>query len=123
MPNNAKPSGVDPKHKLPANAFDKPDGYSGQDYHIDRERKEGEQHPSGEVDPDASREPALEEDNVIPPENGRRAFFDAKTGAVHGSGAGAGDGIPARTSPATRRPIGQAAAWLKRRELNDGRSR
>ncbi len=30
----------------------------------------------------------------IPPDNGRRASVDAKTGEVHGSGAGAGGGNP-----------------------------
>ena len=34
------------------------------------------------------------EDGVMPPENGRRAFIDQKTGAVHGSGSGAGGGNP-----------------------------
>ena len=33
-------------------------------------------------------------DDVMPPDNGRRAFFDQKTGTVHGSGAGAGGGNP-----------------------------
>lgn len=31
---------------------------------------------------------------AIPPEDGRRAWIDQKTGAVHGSGAGAGGGQP-----------------------------
>lgn len=30
----------------------------------------------------------------IPPENGKRASFDEATGAVHGSGSGAGGGNP-----------------------------
>ena len=30
----------------------------------------------------------------LPPENGKRASIDSKTGAVHGSGVGAGGGSP-----------------------------
>ncbi len=33
-------------------------------------------------------------DKDIPPENGKRASIDSKTGAVHGSGVGAGGGSP-----------------------------
>ncbi len=79
------------KDRSPANAFDRPDGYSGQDYHIDRERAEGARHPSGEVNPDADPS-ARPNDDALPPENGRRASFDSATGEVHGSGSGAGGG-------------------------------
>jgi len=65
-------------------------GYSGQEYDsndfaIDRalaRSAEGE-----------SRAP-IEPDDRFPPENGRRAYFDQRTGEVHGSGAGAGGGNP-----------------------------
>lgn len=80
----------------PDNAFDTAEGYSGQEYHIDRERAEGARHPSGEVN--AERDPASpprqEGSADLPPENGRRAWFDSATGAVHGSGSGAGGGNP-----------------------------
>jgi hypothetical protein len=36
--------------------------------------------------------PVADDDGTLPPENGRRAFFDQKTGAVRGSGVGAGGG-------------------------------
>jgi hypothetical protein len=77
------------------NAFDSHQGYSGQEYHIDRERAEGHRHPSGEVNPASDRKPVskrVRED--IPPENGRRAFFDSATGIVHGAGSSAGGGNP-----------------------------
>ncbi|PXA97067.1 hypothetical protein DMC47_15960 [Nostoc sp. 3335mG] len=75
----------------PANPFDATNGYSGQDYHLDREQAEGRRHPAGEVDPKADRAPAPNAPND-PPEAGRRAFFDPATGEVHGSGSGAGGG-------------------------------
>ena len=34
------------------------------------------------------------DESAIPPDNGRRASVDPKTGEVHGSGAGAGGGNP-----------------------------
>lgn len=65
-------------------------GYSGQEYDaddfaIDRALKASAEAPAGAP---------VQSDNVMPPDNGRRAFFDQKTGAVHGSGAGAGGGNP-----------------------------
>lgn len=76
------------------NAFDSPDGYSGQDYHVDRERAEGRRHPSGEVNADSDRDVLAQDARNIPAENGRRAWFDSATGEVHGSGSGAGGGNP-----------------------------
>lgn len=74
------------------NAFDRDDGYSGQDYDKDREAEEGAKLPAGTVatHPVDATEPARD----LPPEAGRRAFFDPRTGEVHGSGAGAGGGNP-----------------------------
>jgi hypothetical protein len=73
--------------------FNASSGYSGQDYHRERERLLGAKRPSGEVDPAANRQET--DDGVsIPAEAGRRAFFDPKTGEVHGSGSGAGGGNP-----------------------------
>jgi hypothetical protein len=65
-------------------------GYSGQEYDaddfaIDRALK------ASAAAPDEAPAPS---DDRMPPENGRRAFFDQKTGTVHGSGAGAGGGNP-----------------------------
>ncbi|TPG12173.1 hypothetical protein [Sphingomonas oligophenolica] len=42
------------------------------------------QHPKNAFDSDRGRD--------IPPDNGQRAWFDPKTGEVHGSGVGAGGG-------------------------------
>ena len=74
------------------NAFDRDDGYSGQDYTKHREAEEGAKLPAGTVA--ARPEDAAAPDKDLPPEAGRRAFFDPKTGEVHGSGAGAGGGNP-----------------------------
>jgi len=86
---------VDPERRQPANAFDSDEGVAGLRYSRERERLEGGRHPSGEVDQDI---PAIVSNAApgedIPPQNGRRASFDAKTGVVRGSGAGAGGGNP-----------------------------
>lgn len=77
------------------NAFDRDDGYSGQDYDRTREAAEGAKAPSGTVaqrPTDAAPSDCGEAD--LPPDAGRRAFFDPKTGEVHGSGTGAGGGNP-----------------------------
>lgn len=84
---------VDPERKAPKNASDASDHYSGQDYDLERERIQAREHPEGEVDPamrpGAGTEPAT---NDTPPEAGRRASIDPRTGEVHGSGSGAGGG-------------------------------
>ena len=77
---------------MTGNAFDRDDGYSGQDYAKGREAKEGAKLPAGTVAAHPADAPPPAED--LPPEAGRRAFFDPKTGEVHGSGAGAGGGNP-----------------------------
>jgi hypothetical protein len=64
-------------------------GYSGQEYDADdfaadRALKESAQGPTH----------SAKSDDRFPPENGRRASFDAQTGEVHGSGVGAGGGNP-----------------------------
>ncbi|USU06023.1 hypothetical protein NF699_04900 [Sphingomonadaceae bacterium OTU29LAMAA1] len=84
---------VDPGRDRRGNPFDSEDGFYGLDYNKDREAELGRQFPSGKVaakptDAGPPRDPAL------PPENGRRASFDPKTGAVHGSGSSAGGGNP-----------------------------
>ena len=72
--------------------FDKKTGYSGQDYSREREAEEGRKLPAGTV---ATRPAdAAPPQNDLPPEAGRRAYFDPKTGEVHGSGSGAGGGNP-----------------------------
>lgn len=72
-----------------ANPFDRADGYSGQDYHRDREAALTAQDPSG--GPAAGDvEPA----DAAPPEAGRLPGFDPVSGAVRGAGAGAGGGNP-----------------------------
>jgi len=72
------------------NAFDTSVGYSGQEYNITRERAEGAKLPSGTVDPKAKGMADERTEREIPPDNGRRASFDPKTGEVHGSGAADG---------------------------------
>jgi len=65
-------------------------GYSGQEYDADdfaadRVLKESAEGP---------RRSPMSTDERFPPENGRRASFDERTGEVHGSGVGAGGGNP-----------------------------
>ncbi|MEH3048526.1 hypothetical protein [Sphingomonas adhaesiva] len=81
-------------------AFDKDDDHSGQNYHLDEERKLGEQMPAGSVAPRPSH--LIDNDPALPPDNGRRASFDPATGEVRGSGAGAGGGNPGEDFEADR---------------------
>lgn len=84
---------ADPERTEPQNAFDSTEGYSGQEYTQERARAEAVKAPSGQVDPKATRDRALNTDRRnIPPEAGRRAWVDPATGEVHGSGSGAGAG-------------------------------
>lgn len=74
-----------------SNPFDTLEGYSGQDYHRDREAEWARQHPSGEKLVEGG--PAdLVAESADPPEAGRAASFDPRTGRVQGSGSGAGGG-------------------------------
>jgi len=84
---------VDPGHDADGNPFDSDKGLFGQEYSITREQALGHDLPSGTVaaKPDARQAP---NDPAIPSENGRRASFDPRTGAVHGSGSSAGGGNP-----------------------------
>ncbi|TCP34256.1 hypothetical protein [Sphingomonas sp. BK235] len=82
---------VDPERRRKP-AFDKETGKFGQGYTREDEQRLGAEMPSGSVAPRASRIEA--DDPALPPDNGRRASFDPATGAVHGSGAGAGGGNP-----------------------------
>lgn len=96
MTNHAAPDTgkVDPERPRDAGPFDQQQGFSGEDYSPERERAEGRAHPSGEVNPDATRADAPEAHRRdIPPEDGHRAYFDPATGEVHGSGVGAGGGV------------------------------
>ena len=90
MPDTPK---VDPGRNSEGNPFDADDGFYGLDYNTDREAELGRQMPSGTV---AARptDAGPPQDPEMPPENGRRAYFDPKTGAVHGSGSSAGGGNP-----------------------------
>jgi hypothetical protein len=65
-------------------------GYSGQEYDADDFAADRVLKESAEG-PKRSTEAA---DDRFPPENGRRAWFDERTGEVHGSGVGAGGGNP-----------------------------
>lgn len=69
-------------------AFDRSQGYSGQDYDVGEEQRLASTMPAGSVNAEPSRLGVDEGDN------GRRASFDPRTGEVHGSGAGAGGGNP-----------------------------
>jgi len=97
MADNQRPGGeafdwVDPERRKPHNAFDNEQGISGTGYSPESERAEGQRHPSGEVNPRPARASAPQTQAELPPENGRRASFDSRTGEVHGSGSGAGGG-------------------------------
>ncbi|MFZ3482496.1 hypothetical protein [Sphingomonas sp. 3-13AW] len=86
---------VDPRRAEPLNAFDRTDGTSGQEYSGERALEEYGDSPAAPVHKSGLPAPAPADDAVdIPPENGRRAWIDQKTGQVHGSGAGAGGGNP-----------------------------
>jgi hypothetical protein len=65
-------------------------GYSGQEYDADDFAAD---RPL-EISAEGPQSPSDDADDRFPPENGRRAFFDERTGEVHGSGAGAGGGNP-----------------------------
>lgn len=81
---------VDPERPRTDKPFNRDTHFTGQDYHRDDEREMGRELPSGSV---AFRAPqAGEDDPALPPDNGRRASFDPATGAVRGSGVGAGGG-------------------------------
>ena len=79
------PSPADPERPRDDNAFDRPDGYSGQDYTAAREQAAGQRAPVTAAQADG---------RDLPPDNGRRASVDPYTGEVHGSGAGIGGGNP-----------------------------
>jgi hypothetical protein len=64
-------------------------GYSGQEY--DSQNHVGVRAMNDSTSGDLSA-PDDAATGAIPPDNGKRASFDYKTGAVHGSGAGAGGG-------------------------------
>ena len=87
---------VDPQRTRPLNAFDRSDGASGQEYTPERARAEfgggsaAPVHKSGLPDSGTTESAGAD----LPPDNGSRAWIDQKTGAVHGSGAGAGGGNP-----------------------------
>ena len=65
-------------------------GYSGQEYDADDFAADRVMKKSAEG-PTHSTKSA---DDRFPPENGRHASFDERTGEVHGSGVGAGGGNP-----------------------------
>jgi hypothetical protein len=90
MPDSTR---VDPERDTTGNPFDRNAGEYGLDYNKDREAALGRQAPSGTV---AARpgDPHPPQDPNMPPDNGMRASFDPRTGAVHGSGSGAGGGNP-----------------------------
>jgi len=75
-----------------ADGFGKGDGYSGDEYDsvdhaAERHLQNRDRAPqAGEGEPADGRD--------IPPEAGKRAYIDNKTGEVHGSGSSAGGGNP-----------------------------
>lgn len=72
--------------------FNKPTGYSGQEYSRDDQAAFARLDPGGQVNPDARSTPTeAEDDRDIGPENGRRAWFDTGTGQLHGTGAREGE--------------------------------
>jgi len=64
-------------------------GYSGQEYDSQAHATDKAMNANTRA---GATPPAAEGD--IPPDNGTRASYDPQTGAVHGSGAGAGGGNP-----------------------------
>ena len=64
-------------------------GYSGQEYDAN--------HHAADAALAAAPRPSMprpDDDPALPPDNGRRATIDPDSGAVHGSGVGAGGGQP-----------------------------
>ncbi|WP_019515734.1 hypothetical protein [Sphingomonas sp. Mn802worker] len=83
---------VDPERSHQPAPFNRAVGYTGEGYSAVDERALGEAQPSGTV---AARPGERVADAApVPPDNGQRASFDPATGAVHGSGSGAGGGNP-----------------------------
>lgn len=74
---------IDPERPHPDRPFNRLDGYSGQDYRPADEAAMGMR--------DGGPEPAPD-DRDIPPDAGRRATIDQRTGEVRGAGVGAGGG-------------------------------
>ncbi len=86
------PAEVDPERSHQPKPFNRASGYSGEGYSAADERALGAELPSGTV---AARPGERVADPApVPPDNGQRASFDPTTGAVHGSGSGAGGGNP-----------------------------
>ncbi len=75
------------------NPFDTDTGYSGQEYHRDREQEllDAEDRDQGRSKTERTGD---DRDAAAPPETGHRARIDPITGEVHGAGAGAGGGNP-----------------------------
>jgi hypothetical protein len=65
-------------------------GYSGQEFDAENFAADRALQESAE----APKRSTAGADDRFPPENGRRASFDERTGEVHGSGVGAGGGNP-----------------------------
>ena len=86
---------VDPERDRAPGPFADGRGYSGQDYRREDEAALGAAQPSGAATswtPPPADPHATHGDRDLPPEVGKRAWSDPKTGEVHGSGAGAGGG-------------------------------
>ncbi|MBW6522898.1 PepSY domain-containing protein [Sphingomonas sp. RHCKR47] len=81
---------VDPERSHAPKPFNRASGYTGEGYSAADERAMGAERPSGTV---AARPgERVPDDAPVPPDNGQRASFDPATGAVYGSGSGAGGG-------------------------------
>lgn len=86
-------STIDPDHGPRPDPIDTPGGVTDDGYAVRAEADMGRDNPSGTVDArPGDRHPP--QNPALPPENGRRASFDPRTGEVHGSGSGAGGGNP-----------------------------
>lgn len=74
---------ADPERPRAEAPFDRATGFSGQDYRLGDEEALGSrpnEHAAAQAE--------------MPPDNGRHAGADPRTGEVHGSGIGAGGGQP-----------------------------
>ena len=74
---------IDPERPHADRPFDRADGYSGQGYRPEDEAAMGVR---------AGTPARTLDGSDVPPDNGRRATFDQRTGEVRGAGVGAGGG-------------------------------
>jgi hypothetical protein len=85
-------SKIDPERAEDGSPYAGGRAFHGEGYRLSAEEEQGAREPSGSVDLQSDRTPPAEHHRDLPPEVGHRAWADAKTGEVHGSGSGDGGG-------------------------------